>query len=61
MPDPTLFDTAFDNRGLFADHYLNERFPRRDDVQALQPEIDAALKTDATLAEVGCSIDSIKL
>ncbi|MCS4139530.1 hypothetical protein GGQ13_002985 [Salinibacter ruber] len=42
MPAPTLFETAFDNRGLFSDHYLEERFPERDDVQALQQEADAA-------------------
>ncbi len=42
MSAPTLFETAFDNRGLFSDHYLEERFPERDDVQALQEEADAA-------------------
>ncbi len=44
MPTPTLFESAFDNRGLFSDHYLSERFPRRDDVQALQEEADAAFE-----------------
>lgn len=44
MPAPTLFETAFDNRGLFSDHYLEERFPKRDDVQALQEEADAAFE-----------------
>ncbi len=42
MPAPTLFETAFDNRGLFSDYYLEERFPERDDVQALQQEANAA-------------------
>jgi hypothetical protein len=60
VPDPTLFDDAYDNRGLFADHYLKERFPERDDVQALQPEADAAFNTDATLAGMEYGIDSIK-
>jgi hypothetical protein len=44
MPAPTLFETAFDNRGLFSDHYLEERFPARDDVQALQEDADAAFE-----------------
>ena len=44
MPAPTLFETAFDNRSLFSDHYLEERFPERDDVQALQEDADAAFE-----------------
>ncbi|MCS3697192.1 BREX-1 system adenine-specific DNA-methyltransferase PglX [Salinibacter ruber] len=44
MPTPTLFESAFENRGLFSDHYLSERFPRRDDVQGLQDEADAAFE-----------------
>ena len=28
MPHASLFDTAIDNRGLFPDYYLTERFPR---------------------------------
>ena len=42
MSAPTLFETAFENRSLFSDHYLEERFSERDDVQALQEEADAA-------------------
>ena len=42
MPNPTLFSTAVDNRSLFSDYYLTERFPQRDDVQALHDEADAA-------------------
>jgi hypothetical protein len=44
VASPTLFETAFDNRGLFSDHYLAERFPERDDVQALQDDADAAFQ-----------------
>ncbi|WP_157621199.1 Eco57I restriction-modification methylase domain-containing protein [Salisaeta longa] len=42
MPTPILFDKAVDNRSLFSDHYLAERFPERDDVQALHDDADAA-------------------
>jgi len=44
MSSPSLFETPIDNRGLFADHYLEERFPYRDDVQELSEEADAAFK-----------------
>ncbi|MFB6098686.1 MAG: hypothetical protein ABEK84_06175, partial [Salinibacter sp.] len=44
MPDASPFDGAVDNRGLFADHYLTERFPKRDDVRALADEADAAFE-----------------
>ena len=44
MPSPSLFETPIDNRGLFADHYLEERFSRRDDVQELSEEADAAFE-----------------
>jgi len=45
MSAPTLFETAFDNRGLFSDHYLENRFPERADVQALQEEADEAFQS----------------
>ena len=38
MPQHTLFDTAVDNRSIFSDYFLAERFPQRDDVQALHDE-----------------------
>jgi hypothetical protein len=44
MPSPTLFSQTVDNRGLFSDHFLEERFPERDDVQGLQDEADAAFE-----------------
>jgi uncharacterized protein Yka (UPF0111/DUF47 family) len=51
VPDPILFEAALDNRGLFADHYLTERFPQRDDVQSrqLSGEADAAFEQVRTL------------
>ena len=44
MPSPSLFETPIDNRGLFADHYLEERFSRRDDVQELSEEADVTFE-----------------
>ncbi len=49
MPHFPLFDTAIDNRGLFSDYYLTERFPQRDDVQALHDEADAAFASVCAL------------
>lgn len=49
MTASSLFASALDNRGLFSDHYLTDRFPNRDDVQALQPEADAAFEEVRTL------------
>ena len=49
MPHFPLFDTAIDNRGLFSDYYLTERFPQRDDVQALHDEADAAFEAVCAL------------
>ena len=55
MPAPTLFEVAFDNRGLFSDHYLDERFPERNDVQSrqLSGEADAAFEQVRTLYRRG--------
>ena len=59
MPDPSLFDAAYDNRGLFADHYLTERFPERDDVQALRAEADDAFEQVRTLyRRVAAEVDT---
>jgi len=49
VPIDVLVDDAVDNRGLFSDHYLAERFPRRDDVQDLQVEADAAFEKVCSL------------
>jgi len=44
MPESSPFNAVVENRGLFADHYLQERFPERDDVKALRDEADAAFE-----------------
>ncbi|WP_263840792.1 hypothetical protein [Salinibacter sp.] len=43
VPAPGLFDEAVDNHGLFADHYLQGRFLEREDVQALEDEVESAM------------------
>jgi type I restriction-modification system DNA methylase subunit len=44
VPAPTLFDAPTDNRGLFSDHYLNERLTARPDVSDLEAEAEEAFE-----------------